>query len=58
MAERVARPVGRFRTTSIDTNVVVALWNEDEELNRAAQGTLESAAGAGPLVICGAVYAE
>jgi predicted nucleic acid-binding protein len=45
-------------TTAIDTNVVVALWNEDDALNRAAQAALQAAERRGRLVICGAVYAE
>jgi predicted nucleic acid-binding protein len=45
-------------TTAIDTNVIVALWNEDDALNRAAQRALEAAQEGGGLVICGAVYAE
>jgi hypothetical protein len=45
-------------TTAIDTNIISALWNKDDALNRAAQGTLETASGQGKLVICGVVYAE
>jgi predicted nucleic acid-binding protein len=45
-------------TTAIDTNVIVALWNEDDIQNLAAQRALEETQGRGGLVICGAVYAE
>ena len=45
-------------TTAIDTNVIVALWDEEDALHRAARAGLESALGAGNLVIAGAVYAE
>lgn len=44
--------------TAIDTNVLIALWNEDELLNRAAQQALDQAACTGGLVVTGAVYAE
>ncbi len=45
-------------TTAIDTNIISAFWNEDDALNRAAQGALEAASGRGMLVISGVVYAE
>ena len=45
-------------TTAIDTNIISAFWNEDDALNRAAQGALEAASGQGMLVISGVVYAE
>ena len=45
-------------TTSIDTNVIVALWDADEKTHRAARGALEQAQEHGGLVICGTVYAE
>jgi len=45
-------------TTAIDTNVIVALWDEENSLHRQARGALDKAFGAGPLAICGAVYAE
>jgi predicted nucleic acid-binding protein len=44
--------------TAIDTNVLVALWDKDPELNAAAQQALDSAQARGALVVCGAVYAE
>lgn len=43
-------------TTSIDTNLLVALWNEDDTLNKAAAKALGSIRE--DLVICGVVYAE
>jgi predicted nucleic acid-binding protein len=45
-------------TTAIDTNVLVALWDIDPELNAAAQKALDAAQERGALVISGAVYAE
>jgi predicted nucleic acid-binding protein len=45
-------------TTAIDTNVLVALWDTEPQLNRAAQKALDSAQARGALVITGAVYAE
>jgi predicted nucleic acid-binding protein len=45
-------------TTAIDTNVLVALWDTDPQLNTAAQRALDAAHERGRLVICGAIYAE
>ena len=45
-------------TTAIDTNVIIALWNEDDALNRRAQGALDAVFGRERLVIAGVVYAE
>ncbi len=45
-------------TTAIDTNIISALWNEDDALNRTAQGALDAVFGRGKLVISGVVYAE
>lgn len=45
-------------TTAIDTNVLVALWDIDPELNAAAQKALDSAQERGAILISGAVYAE
>lgn len=45
-------------TTAIDTNVIVALWDADDTLHRAAREALDTAQDRGRLVICGAVYAE
>lgn len=44
--------------TSIDTNVIVGLWNDDDALNPVALRALDTAFSSGGLVICGAVYAE
>ncbi len=45
-------------TTAIDTNIVSALWNADDTLNRMAQGALDVLFGREKLVISGIVYAE
>ena len=45
-------------TTAIDTNVVTALWNNDDTLNVRAQAALEAVFGRGRLVVSGVVYAE
>ena len=45
-------------TISIDTNVIVALWDAEDRQYRAAQAALEAALSQGTLVICGAVYSE
>ncbi len=45
-------------TTAIDSNVIVALWNEDETQNLAAKKALAESQRGGTLAICGAVYAE
>jgi predicted nucleic acid-binding protein len=45
-------------TTAIDTNVVTALWNADDALNRRAQAALDTVFGRGRLVVSGVVYAE
>jgi predicted nucleic acid-binding protein len=45
-------------TTAIDTNIISALWNADDTLNRAAQGALDAQFGRETLVISGVVYAE
>jgi predicted nucleic acid-binding protein len=45
-------------TTIVDTNVVIALWDADAQLNAAAQKALDSSQALGALVIPGAVYAE
>jgi predicted nucleic acid-binding protein len=44
--------------TSIDTNVLVALWDRDDALNSIAQTALDSALARGRLVISGVVFAE
>jgi predicted nucleic acid-binding protein len=45
-------------STSIDSNVIIGLWNVDDALNPVALNALDSAFASGSLVICGAVYAE
>ena len=45
-------------TTAIDTNVLVALWDTDPNLNAAAQRALDAAQSQGALVVCGAVFTE
>ncbi|HYL84531.1 MAG TPA: PIN domain-containing protein [Candidatus Angelobacter sp.] len=45
-------------TTAIDSNVIVALWNQDEAQNLAAKKALGESQTQGRMVICGAVYAE
>lgn len=44
--------------TALDTNVLVALWDDDDALNSAALAALDSAYERGGLVISGAVFAE
>jgi predicted nucleic acid-binding protein len=45
-------------TTAVDTNVIVALWDTDDTLNRAAQNALDAAVGRGNLTIPALVFAE
>jgi predicted nucleic acid-binding protein len=45
-------------TTTIDTNILVALWNEDDSLNTLARSALDAALGRGSLVISAPVFAE
>jgi predicted nucleic acid-binding protein len=45
-------------TTLVDTNILIALWDTDPQLNAAAQKALDSSQAHGALVITGAVYAE
>jgi hypothetical protein len=45
-------------TTALDTNVLSALWNDNDALNRAAKEALEHVQKLGKMVICGVVYAE
>lgn len=45
-------------TTALDTNVLVALWDTDLQLNAAAKKALDTAQESGALVVSGAVYAE
>ena len=45
-------------TTALDTNILVALWNEDDSLNTLARSALDAALGRGSLVIAAPVFAE
>ena len=45
-------------TTAIDTNVLVALWDEGPTLSSAAQAALEAAFHRGGLVVSAPVFAE
>jgi len=45
-------------TTSIDTNVLVALWFPDDTLNATAAAAMKDAASRGALVISAPVFAE
>lgn len=54
MGPRVARPM----TTAIDSNILIALWNEDDTLNRLARSALDTALGRGSLVIAAPVFVE
>lgn len=45
-------------TTAIDTNVVVALWDQDSTLSFAAQSALDAALMRGDLVVSAPVFSE
>lgn len=45
-------------TTAVDTNVIIALWDQDSAISNAAQRALDAALAAGPLVLSGPVFAE
>ncbi len=45
-------------TTALDSNVLIAFWNEDDALNVEAGKALQCAAEAGDLVIAPQVYVE
>lgn len=45
-------------TTAIDTNVLIALWNENDSLNSSAHSALDAALSGGGLVIAVPVFAE
>lgn len=45
-------------TTAIDTNILVALWNEDDTVNTLARSALDAALSRGSLVIAAPVFAE
>ncbi|MEQ1921003.1 MAG: PIN domain-containing protein [Pyrinomonadaceae bacterium] len=44
--------------SAIDTNIIVSLWDADEQTYLPALGMLETAKLRGGLVICGAVFGE
>ena len=44
--------------TSIDTNVVTGLLNEDDAFNLPAKRSLQKALSRGPLIICAPVFVE
>lgn len=45
-------------TTAIDTNVLIALWDNDAPLSSAAQTALETAFNRGNLVVAAPVFSE
>ena len=45
-------------TTAIDTNVIIALWDNDPELSGAAETALEAAFRRGSLIVSAPVFAE
>jgi predicted nucleic acid-binding protein len=45
-------------TTVVDSNVIVALWDRDDDLSRAAQMALDSALDRGKLVVPAPVFTE
>ncbi|MGE5324038.1 MAG: type II toxin-antitoxin system VapC family toxin [Actinomycetota bacterium] len=45
-------------TTAVDTNVIVALWNPDPGISKAAQEALDAELMNGPLVLSAPVFAE
>jgi predicted nucleic acid-binding protein len=45
-------------TTAIDTNILVALWNEDSRVNTRASSALNDGLDRGGLVIAAPVFAE
>jgi predicted nucleic acid-binding protein len=45
-------------TTVVDSNVIVALWDRDDNLNAAAQMALDAALNRGRLVVPAPVFAE
>jgi predicted nucleic acid-binding protein len=45
-------------TTAVDSNVLVALWDLDPQLNTVAETALENAQSKGALVATGVVYTE
>jgi predicted nucleic acid-binding protein len=45
-------------TTAVDSNVLIALWDVDDALNREAQAALDQALAGGNLVVAAPVFAE
>lgn len=45
-------------TTSLDSNILIALWDKDDALNKLAQSALDSALRKGSLVVSAPVYSE
>lgn len=45
-------------TTAVDTNVIVALWDRDPEVNSAARAALDAALEGGRVVVAAPVFAE
>jgi len=45
-------------STAIDSNILIALWNEDDSLNTLARSALDTALGHGGLFIAAPVFAE
>jgi predicted nucleic acid-binding protein len=45
-------------TTVVDTNVIVALWDRDDDLNATVQAALDAALNRGHLVVPAPVFAE
>jgi hypothetical protein len=45
-------------STAIDSNVLIALWNEDDTLNTQARSALDAALARGSLVVAAPVFAE
>jgi len=45
-------------STAIDTNILVALWDEDDILNSLIRSALDAALARGSLVVAGTVFAE
>ena len=45
-------------TTAIDSNVLIAIWNEDDTLNTRARSALDTALTRGSLIVAAPVFAE
>jgi predicted nucleic acid-binding protein len=45
-------------TISLDTNVVIALLNQDKDISRSARNAIDQSRKSGRLVVSGPVYAE